>query len=78
MATVVGWRSPEWPPPQYCSTCHPRPRPERAQGVEDRGAALIDDQLAALDYPGDFRGSSEYRRALARTLSRRAMEEISR
>ncbi len=56
----------------------PAAETQRAQGVEDRGAALIDDQLAALDYPGDFRGSSEYRRALARTLSRRAMEEVSR
>ncbi len=32
---------------------------------------------ARLDPPGDFRGSSEYRRALAVTLARRAVEAIT-
>lgn len=33
--------------------------------------------LEDLDPPSDFRGSKEYRRALARTLARRALEAVS-
>ncbi len=32
--------------------------------------------LSELDPPGDFRGSAEYRRALAAVLARRALEEV--
>jgi len=35
------------------------------------------DWTGALDPPGDFRGSAEYRRALAAILARRALEAIS-
>lgn len=34
------------------------------------------DAVAALDPPGDFRGSGEYRRALALTLATRVVEEV--
>jgi CO/xanthine dehydrogenase FAD-binding subunit len=36
----------------------------------------IDAALADLDPPGDFRGSSEYRRALAEVLAKRVLEEL--
>jgi carbon-monoxide dehydrogenase medium subunit/putative selenate reductase FAD-binding subunit len=37
---------------------------------------LVDD-LDALDPPADFRGSADYRRALARTLAHRVLEQVS-
>jgi len=39
--------------------------------------APTQDAANDLDPPGDFRGSAEYRRALATVLARRALEEIS-
>ena len=39
--------------------------------------APTQDAANDLDPPGDFRGSAEYRRALAAVLAKRALEEIS-
>lgn len=44
-------------------------------GVADR--PLLVEDVAALDPPGDHRGSPEYRRALAATLARRAVAEAT-
>ncbi len=38
--------------------------------------AASPEAVAGLDPPGDFRGSAEYRRALAAVLSRRALDEV--
>ena len=35
-----------------------------------------DDVADSIDPPGDFRGSAEYRRAMALTLTQRVLEEI--
>ncbi|MFQ5555737.1 MAG: FAD binding domain-containing protein [Acidimicrobiia bacterium] len=43
-----------------------------------RTVVLVDpDDLASLDPPGDFRGSSEYRRHLATVLGRRVVEALA-
>jgi len=45
-------------------------------GVAPRPVLVDPDELDELEPPGDFRGSSAYRRALAATLSARALEEV--
>jgi CO/xanthine dehydrogenase FAD-binding subunit len=45
-------------------------------GVADRPVLVDRAQVETLNPPGDFRGSSEYRRHLARTLTVRVVEEL--
>ena len=45
-------------------------------GVARRPVLVDPDALDELEPPGDFRGSPEYRRALAQTLAARALEEL--
>jgi CO/xanthine dehydrogenase FAD-binding subunit len=45
-------------------------------GVAGRPVLVDRAQVDALNPPGDFRGSSEYRRHLARTLTLRVLEEL--
>ena len=45
-------------------------------GIAATPTLVESDAVADLDPPGDFRGSSEYRRQLAGTLTRRVMEEL--
>jgi probable selenate reductase FAD-binding subunit len=52
-------------------------RPTANQTALIRSGADAADWAARLDPPGDFRGSSAYRRALAVTLARRAVEAIA-
>ncbi len=68
--------------------CSAAPRPVRARGVEAalrgeslEGAALADAAArvdADIDPLGDLHGSEAYRRDLARTLTRRALEALAR
>jgi probable selenate reductase FAD-binding subunit len=52
-------------------------RPVVSQTALIRSGPYAADWAARLDPPGDFRGSSAYRRALAVTLARRAVEAIA-
>ena len=45
-------------------------------GVARRPVLVNPDELDELEPPDDFRGSSEYRRALAHTLAARALEGV--
>jgi probable selenate reductase FAD-binding subunit len=45
-------------------------------GVASRPVLVDPEALDELEPPGDFRGSTEYRRALAQTLAARAIEEV--
>jgi CO/xanthine dehydrogenase FAD-binding subunit len=45
-------------------------------GVARRPVLVDPDALDELEPLGDFRGSPEYRRALAQTLAARALEEL--
>ncbi len=46
-------------------------------GVAPRPVLVEVDEVGEVDPPGDFRGSSEYRRALAATLAERVLEAVS-
>ncbi len=46
-------------------------------GVADTPILANPDQIASLDPPADFRGSSEYRREMASLLSERVIEELN-
>ena len=49
-----------------------------ALGARDLDRSGTDDVAAGLAPPGDFRGSTEYRAALARVLSARVLEAVDR
>jgi CO/xanthine dehydrogenase FAD-binding subunit len=46
-------------------------------GVADVPILVVPDDVTALDPPSDFRGSSTYRRELAKVLAARVVEELS-
>lgn len=46
-------------------------------GVADRPVLVAPDAVADVDPPADFRGSADYRRHMARVLSRRALDALS-
>ena len=45
-------------------------------GVADRPVLLSPDDLKTLDPPGDFRGSSKYRRSVAAVLAERVSQAL--
>ena len=45
-------------------------------GVGTTPSLVAPDDLDALDPPGDFRGSSEYRKEMAGILARRALAQL--
>ena len=45
-------------------------------GVADRPVLLSPEEIETLDPPGDFRGSAEYRRSVARVLANRVVQTL--
>lgn len=45
-------------------------------GVAPTPILIAPDEIGSLEPPGDFRGSCEYRRELAKTLAKRVLDEI--